>query len=166
MRPFWIETGNALRLAIVPRPRGGDWLDDEMLLTKRAEVDVLVSMLPAEEATELGLADEAGACHRAGVAYLSYPIPDRETPASTSSFTAFVNQLRRELHAGRSVAVHCRASIGRSSLLLAAVLCGEGFTPQDAFQRLSAARGVQVPDTPEQVHWVEQYAKSISGLIR
>jgi protein-tyrosine phosphatase len=97
------------------------------------------------------------------MSYLSYPIPDRETPSSTSSFTTFVNQLREELHRGRRVAVHCRASIGRSSLLLAAILCSEGFTPQDAFRRLTIARGVQVPDTREQVRWVETYAGSIIG---
>jgi hypothetical protein len=50
MKPFWIETGNKLRLAIVPRPRGGDWLNHEMSLMKEAGVDVLVSMLPADEA--------------------------------------------------------------------------------------------------------------------
>jgi hypothetical protein len=42
-------------LAIVLRPRGGDWLDDEVDRIKRAGVDVLVSMLQADEAAELGL---------------------------------------------------------------------------------------------------------------
>jgi hypothetical protein len=72
-----------------------------LLLIREAGVDVLVSTLPADEAAEFGLADEAGACQRAGLSYLSYPIPDRETPSSTSSFTTFVDQLRRELHAGQ-----------------------------------------------------------------
>jgi hypothetical protein len=27
--PYWIDTGHAGRLAILPRPRGGDWLEDE-----------------------------------------------------------------------------------------------------------------------------------------
>jgi hypothetical protein len=54
MKPFWVETGNQLRLAIVPRPRGGDWLEDELDQMKRAGVDVLVSMLQVDEAAELG----------------------------------------------------------------------------------------------------------------
>jgi protein-tyrosine phosphatase len=163
MKPFWIETGDQLRLAIVLRPRGGRWLADDLLLMKEAGVDVLVSTLPADEAAEFGLADEAAACQRAGLSYLSYPIPDRETPSSTSSFTTFVDQLRRELHAGRAAAVHCRASIGRSSLLLAAVLCAEGMTPQMAFKRLTVARGAQVPDTREQVRWIERYVTTIEA---
>jgi hypothetical protein len=71
MKPFWIETGNRLRLAILFRPRGGRWLDVDILLMKEAGVDVLVSMLPANEAAELGIADEVSACQRAGVSYSS-----------------------------------------------------------------------------------------------
>jgi hypothetical protein len=38
------------RLAIVPRPRGGDWLADEVARLKAAGVDILVSMLEPAEA--------------------------------------------------------------------------------------------------------------------
>lgn len=158
MEPFWIETGNKLRLAIVPRPRGGDWLQDEAISMKNAGVDILVSMLRSEEAAELGLTAEADACRTAGIEFKSFPIQDREVPSSLASFAAFVDQLRAELHSGRSVAVHCRASIGRSSLLLAGVLCAEGFAPEEAFKRLAKARGLQVPDTAEQVQWIEMFA--------
>jgi protein-tyrosine phosphatase len=161
MKPFSIETGNQHRLAIALRPRGGRWLDVDMLLMKEAGVDVLVSMLPADEAAELGIGNEAAACQSAGMRYLSYPIPDGETPSSTSSFTVFVDQLRRALDGGESVAVHCRASIGRAPLLLAAVLCSEGATPQDAFKCLAVARGAQVPETREQERWIERYVTTV-----
>jgi protein-tyrosine phosphatase len=121
MKPYWVETGNRLRLAIVPRPRGGDWLEDELDQMKRAGIDVLVSMLQVDEAAELGLSSEAELCEARGIAFRSFPRPDRETPPSTASFSQFVEDLRADAHAGRSVAVHCRASIGRSSLLLAAL---------------------------------------------
>lgn len=158
MDPFWIETGNDLRLAIVPRPRGGDWLEDEAAAMKKAGIDILVSMLRDEEAVELGLTTEAATCRTAGIEFKSFPIQDREVPSSLASFSAFVEQLRAELHSGRSVAVHCRASIGRASLLLAGVLCAEGFPPEDAFRRLAKARGLQVPDTAEQVQWIQRFA--------
>jgi hypothetical protein len=58
MNPFWVDTGNHLRLAIVPRPRGGDLLEDEVGHIKRAGADVLVSMLQTDEAAELGLSTE------------------------------------------------------------------------------------------------------------
>jgi protein-tyrosine phosphatase len=158
MNPFWVETGNSARLAVVPRPRGGDWLEDEVRHMKLAGVDILVSMLTLDEAAELGLSAEAQLCETVGIRFRSFPIPDRETPPSQASFANFVEELRAEVHAGRSVAVHCRASIGRSSLLLAALLTTEGFTPEEAFRRLTVARGIQVPDTPDQVRWVERFA--------
>lgn len=148
-----------MRLAIVPRPRGNDWLEDEVTQMKRAGVDVLVSMLQPDEATELGLSAEAKLCAAGGIQFRSFPIPDRETPPSTEAFAKFVQELRVEVHAGRSVAVHCRASIGRSSLLLAALLTAEGYTADDAFRRLTTARGLQVPDTPDQIRWVERFAE-------
>ena len=139
MEPFWIDTGNELRLAIVPRPRGGDWLEDELIAMKNAGVDIVVSMLRAEEEGELGLVTEADACRAAGLEFKSFPIQDRDVPTSRASFAAFVGQLRTHLHYGRSLAVHCRASIGRSSLLLAGILCAEGFSSEDAFKLLAKA---------------------------
>ena len=103
MNPFWVETGTAIRLAIVPRPRGNDWLEDEVTQMKRAGVDVLVSMLQPDEAAELGLSEEAALCAAGGIQFRSFPIPDRETPPSTAAFAKFVEELRVEAHAGRSV---------------------------------------------------------------
>jgi protein-tyrosine phosphatase len=158
MNPFWVETGTEVRVAIVPRPRGNDWLADELSQMKAAGVDVLVSMLQPAEAAELGLSAEAELCAAGGIEFRSFPIPDRETPPSTAAFAEFLKELQAQVHAGRSVAVHCRASIGRSSLLLAALLTAEGLTPDDAFKRLASARGVQVPDTLDQILWVERFA--------
>ena len=148
-----------MRLAIVPRPRGNDWLEDEGTQTKRAGVYVLVSMLQPDEATELGLSAEAKLFAAGGIQFRSFPIPDQETPPSTAAFAKFVEELRVEAHAGRCVAVHCRASIGRSSLLLAALLTAEVYTADDALRRLTTARGLQVPDTRDQIRWVERFAE-------
>ena len=90
MKPYWVDTGNPLRLAIVPRPRGGDWLEDELDQIKRAGIDVLVSMLQVDEAAELGLSSEAELCEARGIVFRSFPISDRETPSSTASFSQFV----------------------------------------------------------------------------
>jgi hypothetical protein len=40
MKPFWIEAGS-LRLAIVPRPRGDDWLEDELRSMRKAGIIAL-----------------------------------------------------------------------------------------------------------------------------
>lgn len=136
MKPFWVDAGGHLRLAIIPRPRGGDWLADELKLIRQAGVDVLVSMLPCEEASELGLSEEGADCKQAGIDFRSFPITDRGTPGSYVAFSLLIDELRKELHAGKSVAVHCRASIGRASLLLASVLCADGWSPTEAFRMI------------------------------
>ena len=60
--PYWITN----QLAIVPRPRGGDWLEDEMDALREAGIDVVVSMLQENEASELGLQSEGEAARRSG----------------------------------------------------------------------------------------------------
>lgn len=82
---------------------------------------------------------------------LEHSVSLTETPQSTTAFARFVREIQGDPNTGRGVGVHCRASIDRSSLLLAAVLCAEGFSPGAAFQRLSTARGMKVPDTSEQM---------------
>ena len=42
----------------MPRPRGGDWLDGEIQSLAKADVDVVVSLLTADEVAELELQDE------------------------------------------------------------------------------------------------------------
>lgn len=160
MTPYWVDCGDELRLAIVPRPRGGDWLEDELHAMRQAGVDVLISMLTSAEQKELGLEQEKELSERAGLRFLSFPIPDRTTPEDRRAFRAFVERVNGEASAGGSVAVHCRASIGRSSVLLASLLCLRHWKATTAFDTISKARGLTVPDTAEQVRWVESFAEA------
>jgi len=136
--PFWIDTSAKLKLAIAPRPRGGDWLEGEIGQLKREGLDTLVSLLTLEESRELGLEREAAACAAAGIKFHDFAVPDRGLPESVSDFLSFA----------RSVC------IGRSSVLLATLMRMEGFSAEEAFDRISQARGLRVPDTAEQSEWV------------
>jgi hypothetical protein len=62
------------RIAIVARPRGGDWLCDELDALSREGIDVLVSMLTEEETDELGLDREAEECHAAAIKCVNLPV--------------------------------------------------------------------------------------------
>ena len=152
---YWIETGIPAKLAIMPRPRGGDWLEDEIRALKREGADVLVSLLTPEEDEELALEHERAACSGYGIHFRSFPIPDRQVPSSTEAFLRFLDSLHDDLLQGRSIVAHCRAGIGRSSLLLASLMHREGLAVDDAFRRITQARRMLVPDTPEQLRWVE-----------
>ncbi len=64
---YWIETGIPARLAIMPRPNGGRYLEDEMRALQREGAGVLVSLLTPEEEIELDLQDERAACSAYGL---------------------------------------------------------------------------------------------------
>ncbi|MCG8591646.1 MAG: tyrosine protein phosphatase [Proteobacteria bacterium] len=140
------------------RPRGGDWLVDELSRFRRDGVDVVVSLLEAAEARELDLDREAAACREANIEFVSFPIRDRDVPESARALLELVRNLGGQLEASRSLAIHCRAGIGRASLLAATLLAAGGIDVSEAFARIAAARGLSVPDTPDQVGWVETFA--------
>src|SRR5213080_4959297 len=87
-------------LAIVSRPRGGDWLDDEVRAWKNAGLDVIVSLLTKEEDDELDLTDEARACERFGLRFFQFPITDVNIPASREAAFELVSELKGLLAKG------------------------------------------------------------------
>jgi len=158
MQIFWVEGVLPGRLGICARPRANDWLDDELRGARSNGVDVLVSLLEASEASELGLSDEGDAAVRAGLEFWPFPIVDRKPPEVTEQATAFAQRLHAAVLAGKSVVVHCRMGIGRSSLIAGAVLVLSGATSDEAWARLSRARGMVVPDTFVQKTWLDDFA--------
>jgi protein-tyrosine phosphatase len=162
MRPevHWIDLPASARLAIMARPRAGDWLDDEIAGWRAEGIGVIVSLLEAGEVEELGLHREAGLCHVHDIEFISFPFPDRGVPGSTREATALAGTIVTRLNEGKAVAVHCRAGIGRSSLIAACVLVLLGFAPGMAFDLIGKARGVKVPDTEGQQNWVDMFRQA------
>ena len=161
MTVFWINTGANGRLAIVPRPRGDERLVDDLTAIHRDGIDILVSLLTRAEATELGLEREQARCEEVGIEVRSFPIPDHGVPTAHRDVHELAESLATERRHGKNIGAHCCAGIGRSSLLLAAVLCVEGISPERAFRLISNGRGLQVPDTPEQAEWLAGFASAL-----
>lgn len=155
---YWIDGPWSGRLAIVPRPRGGDWIEEEVRSWKEAGLDVVVSLLTQDENIELELNQEEFLCQAQGIQFYAYPILDRGVPASRRATTDLVEKLEKILEAGKSVAVHCRQGIGRSSLIAALLLVSAGIGPEAALAQISQARGCVVPDTLEQSNWIKSFA--------
>ena len=154
---FWIKGNPPAPLAIVLRPRGDEWLEDELLRMKQGGIQTLVSLLERDEAVLLGLADEAPIAEHIGLKFLSHPIPDTEIPSNIAAFQSFAAGLASRLRAGEKVGVHCRGSIGRSTVTAACALIHLGWTPRAALDAIEAARGCTVPDTQEQEDWILHY---------
>lgn len=153
---LWIPGPWRGRLAISTRPRGGDWLEDEVQGWRRAGVDVVVSLLEPAEEEGLQLQQEAQVVQSDGLRFVHFPIPDRGVPHSPPAAGAVLRDLLHALEQGKQVAVHCRQGIGRSGLIAAGALVMAGVTPEAALETVSSARGLAIPETPEQRRWVER----------
>jgi protein-tyrosine phosphatase len=115
-----------LQLAVMPRPRGGDSLANEIQGLFRSGISTIVSMLEQQEARELELGNEEALCHDYGISFISFPVRDRGVPLTFQSLDALVAVIIEQLKAKRQVAIHCRAGIGRSGLLAGCVLTSLG----------------------------------------
>ena len=152
-----IREFDGISLSIMPRPRAGDWLADEIGAWRGAGLDTVLSLLEPAEVSELGLGSEPALCLSCGIEFLSFPIPDRGVPASAAAFDSFIAPLVKRLRDGASLGVHCRAGIGRSGLTAACILVRAGIPYPLTFPAISRARHVQVPDTEEQESWVRKF---------
>ena len=148
---YWIDAGQAQRVAIMARPRAGDWLEDEVAHWRRAGFEVVVSLLERDEVDDLGLGREAALCVQHGLAFLSFPIADRGVSDDAVSAMRFADEV---CGSGRAVAIHCRAGIGRSSIMAAAILLRGGIDAEAALAEIARARRLPVPDTEAQRAWV------------
>jgi hypothetical protein len=139
---YWVPNDRLGRIGIMSRPRGGDWLEDEIRGLRSAGVDVLVSLLT----------QEADLCIQNGIEFLSFAIQDRGVPNLDSDAPRFL--------ARKAAVVHCRMGVGRSAVWAACLLAGQGVAVGQAFKLIADARGCSVPDTLEQRAWVDSYAKN------
>ncbi len=69
-------------VALAARPRGGDWLEDDIRDWKRAGIQSILSLLTPDENQELGLKRNGREVQRQGLEFFSFPIPDLQVPGS------------------------------------------------------------------------------------
>ncbi|MFN0148027.1 MAG: tyrosine protein phosphatase [Dehalococcoidia bacterium] len=157
-RLYWVEGFSPVRIAVVERPRGGDWLDGEMRALRAAGLDILVSALQPLEVRETWLEREAEAATAAGIEFLSFPIGNMLTPVMSEALPV-LEELAADLREGRSVAAHCHASQGRGPTIVASLLTLLGHDPAEVWARIRLARGLVVPDTDAQRRWVAELVR-------
>jgi protein-tyrosine phosphatase len=159
---YWVAGPWPGRLALAARPRGGDWLPDELASWKRSGIDSVLSLLTPEEQRDLDLLREAGESQKQGLAFSSFPIPDREVPASEAKFNEALRRANEGLSRGENLLIHCRQGIGRTGLFAACLLIRAGMSPSAAVDQVSTARGLPIPETTEQRDWIERYAPAMT----
>jgi protein-tyrosine phosphatase len=146
------------RLAFAARPQGAAALAGEVTAWAQAGITHVVSLLEPAEAWELQLDEEAHWCAHTGIAFTSFPVPDRGVPASVDEALVCAEDVSDRLRDGATVLVHCRLGIGRSALFAGLVMLQAGVAAPEIFPSLSRARGRRVPDTREQFEWLFRVA--------
>ena len=120
------------------------------------DVSLLVSLLADEDIRSLALQDEPVTAAGQGLEFTHFPIVDFGLPEPVA-FRVLVSELCAALERGTSIAIHCRAGIGRTGTLASCILKGLGHPSEDAMQRVVAARGVTIPDTEAQRQFIQEF---------
>lgn len=155
---YWIneEVIGEKLLGTMARPRGNDWLIDEIRSLKNGNVDTLISLLDSSEEYELGLSKEREICKEMNIEFINFPIKDVSVPQNESAFIELVNKLSLQVKDENRIVMHCRMGIGRASMLAAAIMIKLGMKEEIVFDKISEYRKLKVPDTEEQKKWILQ----------
>lgn len=145
----WLLPG---KLAGTPRPGVVADIEYDLQALKRVGVSILLSLTvrPLDQ----------DVLRLMGMRAYWYPIPDMGAPTLTSA-KEICRLIERLLNNGATIAVHCRAGLGRTGTILAAYLiwCG-----QSAVGALEEVRRIQPRwvQSDTQVRFLEEFAKELS----
>ena len=154
-RLYWVRSFIEGHLAIMPAPQL-EAVEGTVLHWKEEGVDIVVCLLESTEIAGLVRA-EKGLCEELGLEFLWFPIKERSVPPLGAEFDALMEKVAKAVILGRSVAIHCRASIGRAPLVTAALLRHLNVEAEDALNMLAEARRAEVPQTEAQRQWILSY---------
>ena len=152
---FCLKTNVSGQVHLMPAPPAKALNEVCQQLVER-DVSLLVSLLADEDIRSLALQDEPVTAAGQGLEFTHFPIVDFGLPEPVA-FRVLVSELCAALERGTSIAIHCRAGIGRTGTLASCILKGLGHPSEDAMQRVVAARGVTIPDTEAQRQFIQQF---------
>ena len=143
---------NGLMLCRCPGLRGGQprtatlgsaaALEADLTLLASNNATDLVTLIGVDERERLGVGALPRLATQRGLSWREFPITDRASPTARhrADFNLLLNELLTSLDAGRRVALHCQAGLGRTGLLAASLLVRSGIGPDDAIAIVRSAR--------------------------
>ena len=151
MRFYWVESPVG-RIATAAAPNA-DRMIEEIIDTREEKVEFVLSLLQVDEATEIGLIDEELSLEAAGIGFRQIAIADFGIPENSLEIDSVIVDMAKYLETGGSLVVHCRGGIGRSSIVVSAILTHLGVKSSDSMRHIEKARGLRVPETSSQREW-------------
>ncbi len=152
---IWIEEG---RLAATPMPGITTDVDYDLELLKGVGVTTLITL------TEKDFPQEVLARH--GLKNVHLPIADRKAP-TPAEMDMLVVRMRELLDAGKVLAVHCLAGLGRTGTILAAYLVKEkGLSAQVALNQIRRFNRQFVQSDDQEDFLVEYEVQQEQNVLR
>ena len=117
-----------------------DRLGEVWVAYQAANVKVVVVLTEKQEYLVRAQRDLPAFYRQAGMEVIAYPIRDYHTPDDLPGLNLALSAVSAHLSAGRNVAVHCMAGVGRTGIFLACL-----------------SRIVLQIDGPTAIQWVREY---------
>ncbi len=149
-------------ITMMPRPPGKHELSSFCGFLANQSIDKVVSLLQISEAKSLGLEYQETELSNKNIQFVNFQIKDHSVPQFILPFNQLVKVINEDLKAGKNIAIHCYAGIGRTGMLAAALLINQGESVDTALIKLSKVRGLRVPETIQQISWLHHYEDQIS----
>jgi protein-tyrosine phosphatase len=102
---------------------------------------------------------------RHGMTLVRFPVPDFGAPSDIRAFADVLTDVQARLRSGQGVLAHCNAGLGRTAVLLAALLKGCGFEG-DAVEEIRRIYQLRAMETPAQEAFVRGLAFSATEKCR
>jgi protein-tyrosine phosphatase len=118
--------------------------------------NLVLTLLEAHELTLLRIPHLGHEVLRRNMEWVHLPIPDVSAPTADfdEEWPAQSERLRKKLHDGANIVIHCRGGIGRAGMVAARLLVELGDAPDVAIAKVRAARHPKAVETLEQERWV------------
>ncbi|ABF40564.1 dual specificity protein phosphatase [Candidatus Koribacter versatilis Ellin345] len=144
-------------LAIAPAPPPEPRLVRALERWQKIGITTILSLLTPGERP--GWDNEGEICNELDINFYSLPIRDHSVPRpdEMQKVVDVLTKVEARLKAGERVVAHCFAGIGRSGIATVGLLMIAGIPMEDAIDRVSLARGLNCPETEEQLEWLASF---------
>ena len=133
-------------------------LEVDLRSLAEAGVSVLVLLVEDHELERWGNPAIVELAAERGVRVERWPIVDGATPATIAEMRDIIASIHRAREAG-DVAVACMGGVGRTGTVVACALVSAGMKAADAIAEVRRVRHPTAVETPEQVAFVEAFAR-------